>query len=144
MTPFKTLRVIALGGVAAMVLAIGPGLAQTTTTVMSGFSGSTPSSVAGCPYIVWRLANDPGGRIHGMAYYSDLTGLSTVTGERDANGNFMLDVTPSSVGAGPSGKVSGTVAQNGAINATMVGKGCANMKAMINPMADLNQVGVGG
>lgn len=146
MTPLIALRVIALSGVvAAAALTIGQGGAQmATANGQPGFSGSTPSSVAGCPYIVWRLARNPDGRINGIAYYSDLSGLSSVTGERDANGNFSLDVTPSSIGAGPSGKVSGKTLRHGAIEAQMIGQGCANMRATINPMANLNSIRPGG
>jgi hypothetical protein len=140
MTPVITLRMVALGGVAAAALTISQGFAQTTSHI-SGFSGSTPSSVAGCPYIIWRLARDPNGHIHGIAYYSDLSGLSSVTGERDANGNFTLSLTPSGMGAGPSGTASGTVAQNGEVEVKMVGQGCANMDAMINPVTDMDSVG---
>ncbi len=147
MAPIITLRMIALGGVVtAAALTIGQGLAQTTvTSTRPGFSGSTPSSVSGCPYIIWRLARDPNGHIHGIAYYSDLSGLSSVTGERDANGNFTLNVEPSNIGAGPSGKVSGVSAENGEIEAKMVGQGCANMtKMIIRPMEDLNIYAGGG
>ncbi len=120
---------------------IGQGLAQTTTTHLSGFSGSTPSSVAGCPYIIWRLARDANGHIHGIAYYSDLSGLSSVIGERDADGNFALSLTPSTIGAGPSGTASGKVAQNGEVEVKMVGPGCANMDHMINPVTNMDSVG---
>lgn len=141
MTPVITLRMIALGGVAAAAFTISQGFAQTTTTHMSGFSGSTPSMVAGCPYIIWRLANDPNGRVHGIAYYSDLSGLSNVMGARDADGNFTLSLTPSSIGAGPSGTASGKVFRDGAIDVKMTGQGCANMDHTIKPVRNMDSIG---
>jgi hypothetical protein len=141
MTPVITLRMIALGGIAATALTISQGFAQTTITHMSGFSGSTPSSVAGCPYIIWRLANDPNGRVHGIAYYSDLSGLSTVMGERNADGNFTLSLTPSSIGAGPSGTASGKVFRDGAVDVKMTGQGCANMDHTIKPVRNMDSIG---
>jgi hypothetical protein len=146
MTPIITIRVIALGGViATAALTIGQGLAQTTYESRPGFSGATPSSVAGCPYIVWRLARDRNGHVHGIAYYSDLTGTSSVTGKRDANGHFTLDVEPTNIGAGPSGKVTGVSTNNGQIEGQMVGQGCANVTKMIfRPMDDLNTFPGGG
>jgi hypothetical protein len=138
MSPVKTLQLVAFSAFTVAALGSGPGSAQ--TTVVPGFTASTPSSVPGCPYIVWRLARQPDGKIHGMAYYSDLSGMSNVTGQRQANGDFTLNVTPTSEGSGPSGTVTGHAASDGSIQAKLVGQGCANMSATLNQNADLNAI----
>lgn len=140
MTSARLAILIASCILAPCALAPSPAHAQQANP---GFSGSTRSSVAGCPYIIWRLARAPDGHIHGIAYYSDLSGLSTVTGTRDASGNFELDVTPTQMGSGPSGHVTGHAGRNGAINARLVGDGCANATVSIKPLADLNRYPTG-
>jgi hypothetical protein len=143
MSSVKTLPLIAFSAFAVAAFGISPGSAQTTMT-MPGFTASTPSSVPGCPYIIWRLARDGGGNVRGVAYYSDLSGMSSVTGQRRTNGNFTLNVTPTSMGAGPSGTVTGRVDSYGSIQARMVGSGCANMNGTIQANADLNSIPRGG
>lgn len=107
-----------------------------------GYAGSTESSVSGCPVIVWRLARTADGEIHGIAYYANLAGVSVVTGSRDADGNFQLTVSPTTIGAGPEGQVQGLVGKNGAIDAELVGKGCANAKVHIRAWSDLNRASI--
>lgn len=129
------------GFVVAGVLALG---ALTITSGQAapaerGFSGSTRSSVAGCPYIIWRLVRDANGKIHGIAYFSDLSGISSVKGTRDAEGNFELNVTPTSMGSGPSGHVTGHAGKDGGIVAKLVGDGCANATVDIPALEDLNK-----
>lgn len=135
MIPVRAAGLMAVGALALGLTTAAPAQAQQPTP---GFSGSTRSSVAGCPYIVWRLVRDANGGIHGIAYYSDLSGLSTVKGTRDADGNFQLDVTPTSMGAGPSGHVTGHRAADGTLDAVMKGSGCANATVHIPALADLN------
>lgn len=141
MSSVKTLQRLALSAFAVAALGISPGSAQTS---VPGFTASTPSSVAGCPYIIWRLARNQDGAIHGMAYYSDLSGMSSVTGQRSPSGDFTLDVTATSMGAGPVGRVTGHINSNGSIQARMVGQGCANMAGTINGTRDLNTAPRGG
>lgn len=105
-----------------------------------GFTGEAASSVAGCPYIVWRLARDAGGAIHGIAYYSDLSGLSEVSGSVNTAGQFHLVLTKTSTGNGPVGTVDGTKGANGALQAKMTGEGCANMTLRIRPVRNLNDL----
>jgi hypothetical protein len=143
MSAVKMLQLVAFSAFTVAALGSSPGSAQ--TTVMPGFSAQSPSSVPGCPYIVWRLARQPDGRIHGMAYYSDLSGTSNVTGQRDANGDFKLNVTATSEGSGPVGTITGHAASDGSIRAKMVGQGCANTNDMtFNKDADLNAIITGG
>lgn len=92
----------------------------------SGFVGDTASSVPGCPYISWRLVNSANGQIHGIAMYSDLSGLSNVTGTMQPDGTFTLTLTKTTIGDGPVGTVSGKRYPDGDIVATLKGEGCAN------------------
>ncbi|MGH7080167.1 MAG: hypothetical protein ACREFU_18980, partial [Acetobacteraceae bacterium] len=84
---------LAAGLLGLGVIAAGP----TYAAEPPGFVGNTPSSASGCPSIVWRLANS-NGQVHGMAYYSDLSGLSSVTGTIDQGGKFDLTLTKTSIG----------------------------------------------
>lgn len=102
-----------------------------------GYTGNAPSSVAGCPYIAWRLVRHPDGAVTGIAYYGDLSGVSEVTGNVDQSGHFQLQ-TKSSMGNGPVGTVTGMREKNGAIEATMTGQGCANMHLRMAAVANMN------
>ncbi len=104
-----------------------------------GFVGNTASSVAGCPFISWRLANN-NGQIRGWAEYSDLSGLSYVTGSMDSSGNFTLTLTKTAIGSGPVGTVTGMRSSNGRITATLKGEGCANNVVNIPPVRDMNNM----
>ena len=111
----------------AFIGAVAPRPVAAAVASVPGFAGETPSSVAGCPYVVWRLArHDDTGQITGIAYYSDLSGLSMVNGTFDRAGQFQLKLT-SSMGHGPVGTVSGKKSSDGAIAANMTGEGCANV-----------------
>ncbi|MGH7068267.1 MAG: hypothetical protein ACREFO_08275 [Acetobacteraceae bacterium] len=130
---------LAAGLIGLGVIAAGPSYAAAPT----GFYGNTASSVAGCPSIVWRLANS-NGQVHGMAYYSDLSGLSYVTGTMGSNGHFDLTLTKTSMGNGPVGTVTGTRSADGEIVATLTGEGCANNKVDIKPTPDVSGAAFGG
>lgn len=124
------LGLLALGAVAAEPsMAVNP---------VRGYAGQAPSSVAGCPYIVWRLVRHEDGEITGIVYYSDLSGMSTAKGAVNQEGQFHLQLT-SSMGQGPAGTVDGTKSSDGTTSATMQGAGCANMHVTMNPEADLNE-----
>jgi hypothetical protein len=71
---------------------------------MAGYTGEAPSSVAGCPYLIWRLARHDNGEVTGIFYYSDMSGVSNVTGTVDQAGQFHLTLT-SSMGNGPVGRL---------------------------------------
>jgi hypothetical protein len=145
----KIVTSLALG-----TLVLGPALnwpAMGQGTATPGFVGSSASSVAGCPRVMWRLARD-GDNVNGIAYYSDLSGLSHVTGTVDKAGAFTLTLT-SAMGNGPVATVTGkraaknpalTEEAQGALEATMTGAGCANMRISIRPTYNLNTYGGGG
>jgi hypothetical protein len=102
-----------------------------------GYVGSAKSSVAGCPFIAWRLARGEGGAIHGISYYSDLSGLSQVSGHVDNAGKFQLTLK-SVMGNGPVGTVTGSKSSKGMLEAEMKGQGCANMHIEMSTAPDLN------
>jgi hypothetical protein len=114
-------------------------LPATAASPDPGFVGNTPSSVSGCPFISWRLANN-NGEIHGTAEYSDLSGISFVKGTMNPDGSFTLTLTPTSIGNGPVGTVTGTRSKDGRIMATLKGQGCANNTIDIPPVRDMNNM----
>lgn len=125
--------------VATGMLAIGlhgqPASAQQQAP--RGFTGHAESSVPGCPYLAWRLARAADGNITGIAYYSDLSGVSTVRGKANPNGTFEMNLT-SAMGNGPVGTVQGRRSANGNVEADMKGQGCANMHLVMVPLTDIN------
>jgi hypothetical protein len=134
-----------VGLVAAGLFALGTmaALPARAAAPQPGFAGTTPSSVEGCPYIVWRLASTQTSptstTIHGIAYYSDLSGISNVNGTGDPQtGVFHLTLTATDLGKGPVGTVDGTRGKDGSITAKLTGQGCANNDVHIMPMKDLN------
>lgn len=134
---------IALACAGGLVIGIaGAGTPATAAPAVQGFTGSAASSVAGCPYISWRLARQANGTVNGIAFYSDLSGLSTVSGSVDPAGNFTLHLK-SSMGNGPVGTVTGSKSANGVLRAHMVGEGCANMNLVMHPSANLNAIPAG-
>ncbi|MEO8715894.1 MAG: hypothetical protein ABI369_12855 [Acetobacteraceae bacterium] len=128
---------LSIAAIAGGIIAIGiPGHSATAATPQ-GFTGHAQSSVPGCPYLAWRLALAADGKITGIAYYSDLSGVSMVNGKGDGAGHFTLNLT-SSMGNGPVGTVNGTRSANGTVVADMTGQGCANMHLTMQPLTDIN------
>ncbi|HTU56062.1 MAG TPA: hypothetical protein VMF62_19015 [Acetobacteraceae bacterium] len=126
---------VAAGLIGLGVVAASPAMAAPEP----GFVGNTASSVAGCPFISWRLANN-NGQIRGWAEYSDLSGVSYVTGTMDSSGHFTLTLTKTAIGDGPVGTVTGMRSANGRIVATLTGQGCANNSIDIPPVRDMNNM----
>jgi hypothetical protein len=60
---------------------------------VAGFVGWQYSSVAGCPYMQWKLARHSNGQITGIVYYSDMSGVSSQAG------HFQITLT-SEMGSG--------------------------------------------
>ena len=131
----RNLAIASVLSLAAAGAAIGTPAIAALPEVM-GFSGATPSNVSGCPFIVWRLVNHDNGQVTGIAYYSDLSGLSKVRGMIEQSGQFRLTVT-SVMDDGPVGTVSGTKSADGELNATMTGTGCANVNFHMPPPMDI-------
>lgn len=133
MTLVRTVGSIVAGTLALAMLATSPADAQNSTSGYTSYNGVTLSSVDGCPGITWRLVRNPKGEVHGYATYSDLSGVSFVKGALDAQGNFKLDLTPTGIGAGPSGEATGHRAANGEVDGTLTGSGCANATIRLPP-----------
>ena len=104
---------------------------------VAGYTGQMQSSMAGCPYLVWRLARHDNGEVTGIFHYSDMSGVSRATGTISPEGQFLLTLIPLT-GKGPVATVTGTKSIDGTIIATMNGQGCANMLLQFDPAADLN------
>jgi len=125
--------------IAAGTLTIGASYtaatAQNQLAYTPRYAGMTGSSVAGCPNIAWRIGQSPAGALHGMLWYTDMSGMSQVDGSM--NGNAFSLTTRSVMGNGPVGTVTGVRGQH----ARLVGTGCAN--ATWNPVV-INQYGSGG
>jgi hypothetical protein len=63
--------------------------------------------------------------VTGIAYYSDVSGASRVTGAYNKDGKFTLHPV-SSMGKGPVGTVTGMRGPDGSLTAELKGEGCAN------------------
>ena len=131
------LRTVTMTSVLGL-LALGVGVGNVSAAPpMAGFVGEAPSSVAGCPLIVWHLARHDDGSITGIVYFSDLSGLSQATGNINQQGQFQLQLT-STQGKGPVGAVQG-VRGASKTTATLKGEGCANAQIThFNPVPDIN------
>jgi hypothetical protein len=135
MTQIRTIAAI-LGSVAFAVP--GARSAIAASTHIGGYAGSSASSVAGCPALIWRLATHEDGTITGIVYYSDLSGISMAKGSADGSGHFHIQLT-SAMGDGPMATVEGVKPSKGRGYATMTGQGCANMHMTLNPVYDLKR-----
>lgn len=107
----------------------------------AGYAGASNSTVAGCPAILWRLVTHEDGTITGIVYYSDLSGVSTASGNFDSSGKFHIQLT-SSMGNGPVGTATGEKLKNRKGSVTLTGEGCANMHMTLNPITDMKKVPV--
>lgn len=91
------------------------------------YAGRSVASQPACPTVEWHLLPMPVGvatNIKGVAYYSDMSGISIVRGTVAASG--MVGATLVSVsGNGPAGTVTGSHTA-GATNVVLTGTGCAH------------------
>ncbi len=133
-----TSKLTALSILAGLGLATAASLSGTASAAppVAGIVGWAYSTVAGCPYIEWRLAKHPDGQVTGIAYYSDMSGTSQVTGTFSQGGQIQLTLT-SVMGNGPVGTATGVKESDGAANITLTGTGCANMHMRTKPVADI-------
>jgi len=123
-------------GVMAVSASYAAARAQNNLTYVPRYSGMTGSSVAGCPNIAWRIGQSPStGALHGMIWFTDMSGVSQVDGSM--NGNQFNMTLRSVSGNGPVGTVTGVRGQH----ARLVGTGCAN--ATWTPVV-INEYGSGG
>jgi len=132
----KPLTALAAGGVLALATGFGqPAHAQ---GAVAGYVGQAASSVAGCPWLGWRLARTDNGVVTGMAYYSDASGISAVTGTMGTTPDSIHLVVRSIQGKGPQGTVAVTQSSDGKPVIRLTGEGCANVEVPLRPLPNLN------
>jgi hypothetical protein len=139
MRTLKPMTALVAGGVLALATGFGqPAHAQ----AVAGYVGTADSSVAGCPWLGWRLARTPDGTVSGIAYYSDASGTSQVTGTMGTTPDSMHLVLKSIQGKGPEGTVAITQA-HGKHMIKLTGEGCANAEIPLRSTPNLNEHGTG-
>ncbi len=124
---------VAVSGLAMFGLAMAPAVQAQTTAKPSidYWGGRSNGPNASCPQLEWTVVPLPrdvsgaaNGPINGVAYYSDMSGISTIKGTIEPNGAISAHVT-SIDGKGPAGIV---VGQRGPskTHIELRGEGCAN------------------
>ena len=89
--------------------------------------GRLPALQPACPAVEWNvLPVQPGvaGQIKGVAFFSDMRGISRINGTIAADGTIAATLTSVS-GNGPAGKVDGKEGQNGTA-LVLHGADCSN------------------
>lgn len=134
---------LAFAGV-GLAVCVAAGQPAKADNAVAGYTGWAKSSVAGCPYLAWRLAKHDDGTVTGIAYYLDASGVSIVNGTIDKAGNFQLTLK-SGMGNGPVGSAVGKRNADGSATADLTGEGCANARLTVNPTPDIaTQYHMGG
>lgn len=108
----RTTKPLVLAGLAALSLGIGGAMAQ--GLVPSGgelgyYGGVSKGTPANCPTTEWHIKPLPptgAATITGVAYFSDMSGISKIQGTRTADGKISGTVTSVS-GTGPAGRFTG-------------------------------------
>ena len=138
MGALKPLTALAAGG----VLALGTGFGQPAHAqhAVAGYVGTANSSVAGCPWLAWRLARTDNGVVSGIAYYSDASGTSQVTGTMGTTPDSIHLVLRSVQGKGPDGTVAVTQSSDGKPVIKLTGAGCANVEVPLRGVPDMNVI----
>jgi len=106
--------------------------AQEASTYMGGVSTGMTS---GCPVTEWHIKPVPqtgAVTITGVAYFSDMSGISRIQGTRTAEGAISGSVT-SVWGSGPSGNFTGKRSGN-MVHVELNGPGCSTHTVDIHPM----------
>jgi putative peptidoglycan binding protein len=111
-----------------------------TAVPPESFAGAAPPARLGCPSLLWRMASIPDGTVYGLAYYDDLSGLSTIAGRVNAEGQFDVALNRSEIGEGPLGIVHATRAALGQMTVVVAGEGCAAATLILHPTTNLNLV----
>jgi len=112
------------------------------TAAYAGVARTAP----GCPHMSWHIQRVPGsqaGTLAGVAWFVDMSGVSSVRGAVNQAGAFTLTVTSVS-GTGPSGTVTGTRGADGSIRASLDGPGCSKLQLLTLPSMNIPQSGMGG
>lgn len=97
--------------------------------------GVSTGMTSGCPATEWHIKPVPptgAVTLTGVAYFSDMTGISLIKGTRGADGAISGTVT-SVWGKGPSGKFTGQRSASG-VHVDLKRPGCSNHTVDIHPM----------
>lgn len=126
-------------------LAVGLGLsvaagahAQQATGYAAGHSAPM---APGCPSIEWRVLpiTAAPANINGVAYFSDMSGISQVKGTVAADGTISVTVTSVS-GNGPAGTLTGKRTAK-TTHVDFTGQGCSKASFTINRYTDMGAAG---
>ena len=122
-------KIISSSAIAALaVMAIGTGMTSVAhADGEMGYVGARSPVTPACPAFEWRVLPVPpgGGKITGVAYFSDMSGISTIKGTIGADGKITATVT-SIEGKGPAGPVTGQREKN-TTRVEVHGTGCSNV-----------------
>ena len=145
-------RVIAVAGVTlALGLAAAPYVqAQVVAKPTADYwGGRSKAASATCAQIEWTVVPVPRntsgmaiGPLNGVAYYSDMSGISKISGTMTDEGKVTATLTSVS-GAGPAGTVTGLSGPKGT-HVELVGAGCANTSFDLPRFQEENAAGGGG
>jgi len=125
-------RLIAVSGLIALGLtSVAEVRAQPARpTTIDFWGGRSNGPNASCPQLEWAVvpivrnaAGEANGPVNGVAYYSDMSGISTVKGMITPDGKVTATLTSVS-GSGPAGPVTGQRGPNGT-HIELHGSGCA-------------------
>ena len=125
----KTFSVV---GAAAAVIALGLAVSSTAyAQADSGYRNFAHSTSGGpkCPPIEWHvlpIIGSGAGVTNGVAYYSDMSGVSVIKGTLSADGTITGTVT-SVYGNGPAGTISGKRDKT-MTHVDFEGPGCSHLK----------------
>jgi hypothetical protein len=145
-------RLIAASGVAVAfgLVAVPYVQAQVVAKPVADYwGGRSKAANANCAQIEWTIvpiprtgSGAPVGPINGVAYYSDMSGISKVSGTMAADGKITASITSVS-GSGPAGTVTGMRGAQGT-HIDLVGAGCANTSFDMPRFQDTGEHGGGG
>jgi hypothetical protein len=104
--------------------------------VASYMGGVSTGMNSGCPATEWHIKPVPptgAVTVTGVAYFSDMSGISLIKGTRTAEGAISGTVT-SVWGKGPSGKFTGQRTGN-TVHVDLKGPGCSTHAVDVHPIA---------
>jgi len=128
-------RLLTAFGATALIATGMAAMAQSETGAGAYYGGVSTGMGAGCPATEWHIRPVPPtgpASISGVAYFSDMSGISRIRGTRTADGAITGTVFSVS-GHGPSGHFSGTRTATDT-QVTLAGTGCSQHVVNIHRM----------
>ena len=123
------MKILSVSTIAAAVLAIGAGIVAIPSVQAQGLEwagGRSPATQSTCSPIEWHIVPVATGgavALNGVAYFSDMSGISTIKGGITADGALSAMLVSVS-GNGPAGAVTGMRSATGT-HVEMNGAGCS-------------------